>query len=69
LIYLFDLSQQARGIIRQNICFAILIKLGLAAGIVPGVVSLVVAVLVGDMGTTLGVTGNALRLARVRISD
>lgn len=68
LTYLFDLSQQARGIIRQNILFAILIKLGLAVGIVPGVVSLVVAVLVGDMGTTLGVTGNALRLARVRAS-
>ena len=69
LPYLFDLSQTARGIIRQNIWFAILVKLGLAIGIVPGIVSLVVAVLVGDMGTTLGVTGNALRLARVRVSD
>ena len=66
LPYLFDLSHQARGIIRQNIVCAILIKLGLAVGIVPGIVSLFVAVLVGDMGTTLGVTANALRLARVR---
>lgn len=66
LPYLFDLSQQARGIIRQNIACAILIKLGLVIGIIPGIVSLFVAVLVGDMGTTLGVTGNALRLARVR---
>ena len=66
LPYLFDLSHQARGIIRQNIVCAILIKLGLAGGIVPGMVSLFVAVLVGDMGTTLGVTANALRLARVR---
>lgn len=66
LPYLFDLSHQARGIIRQNIGFSILVKLGLAMGIVPGMVSLFVAVLVGDMGTTLGVTGNALRLARVR---
>jgi Cd2+/Zn2+-exporting ATPase len=69
LPYLFDLSHQARHVIRQNIGFAILVKLLLAVGIVPGVVSLVVAVLVGDMGTTLGVTGNALRLARVRASD
>jgi len=69
LPYLFDLSHQARGIIRQNIVCAILVKLVLAVGIVPGFVSLVFAVLVGDMGTTLGVTGNALRLARVRASD
>ena len=68
LPYLFDLSHQARQVIRQNIGFSILIKLLLAVGIVPGMVSLVVAVLVGDMGTTLGVTGNALRLARVRAS-
>ncbi|MFT5367736.1 MAG: Cd2+/Zn2+-exporting ATPase [Candidatus Latescibacterota bacterium] len=68
LPYLFDLSHQARRVIRQNIWFAILVKFGLAVGIVPGFVSLVVAVLVGDMGTTLGVTGNALRLARVRAS-
>lgn len=69
LPYLFDLSKQARKIIRQNIGCAILIKVGLAAGIIPGMVSLFVAVLAGDMGTTLGVTGNALRLARLRVAD
>ena len=66
LPYLFGLSRKAHRIIRQNIAAAILIKVALAAGVVPGLVSLVVAVLVGDMGTSLGVTGNALRLARVK---
>jgi len=32
----------------------------------PGLVSLITAIVVGDMGTSLGVTGNALRLAKVR---
>ncbi|MBA3444030.1 MAG: hypothetical protein H0T58_04145 [Gemmatimonadales bacterium] len=42
------------------------LKLALAAGAILGVVSLAVAVLVGDMGGSLVVTMNALRLARVR---
>jgi cation transport ATPase len=33
--------------------------------LVPGWVSLITAVLVGDMGSSLAVTGNALRLARI----
>ncbi|MDA0711526.1 MAG: heavy metal translocating P-type ATPase, partial [bacterium] len=68
LPYLFRLSRSARGVIRQNIIMAIAIKFVLALGVIPGFVSLVLAVLLGDMGTTLGVTGNALRLARVRSS-
>ena len=35
-----------------------------AAGVFPGLVTLAMAVLVGDMGTSLGVTGNAMRLSR-----
>jgi Cd2+/Zn2+-exporting ATPase len=66
LPYLFRLSRSARGVIRQNIIFAIGIKFVLALGVIPGFVTLVMAVLLGDMGTTLGVTGNALRLVRVR---
>ena len=65
LPYLFQLSKTARRVIRQNVWTSILIKLGLALGVFPGLVSLAVAVLVGDMGTSLGVTGNALRLSRV----
>jgi hypothetical protein len=49
-----------------NIALALGAKLVLAAGAVLGVVSLAVAVLVGDMGGSLAVTINALRLARMR---
>ena len=66
LPYLFQLSRSSRSVIRQNVGASILIKVGLAAGVFPGLVSLVAAVLIGDMGTSLGVTANALRLARVR---
>ncbi len=66
LPYLFDLSRASAQVIRQNVGASILVKAGLAAGVFPGFVSLVVAVLVGDMGTSLGVTGNALRLAKLR---
>ena len=66
LPYLFQLSRASRNVIRQNVWASILLKLTLALGVFPGLVSLIVAVLVGDMGASLGVTGNALRLARVR---
>ncbi len=66
LPYLFRLSRISRRVIRQNVWCSILIKLLLAVGVIPGVVSLVAAVLAGDMGTSLGVTGNALRLAKVK---
>jgi Cd2+/Zn2+-exporting ATPase len=52
-------------VIRQNIGAAILLKTLLAIGVPLGAVSLIVAVLVGDMGASLAVTANALRLARV----
>ena len=66
LPYLFRLSRASRRVIRQNVVAAILVKTALTVGVFPGLVSLVVAVLVGDMGTSLGVTANALRLARLR---
>jgi Cd2+/Zn2+-exporting ATPase len=66
LPYLFRLTRKARRVIRQNVWSSLTIKLCLAVGVIPGFVSLVVAVLAGDMGTSLGVTGNALRLARVK---
>ncbi|MFQ6034040.1 MAG: HAD-IC family P-type ATPase, partial [Candidatus Bipolaricaulia bacterium] len=66
LSYLIELSRKARLVIKQNIWSAILIKFSLGAGVFPGFVTLALAVLVGDMGATLGVTANALRLARMR---
>ncbi len=66
LPYLVRLSRRARGVIRQNIVAAIAIKAVLAVLVPFGYVSLITAVLVGDMGVSLLVTGNALRLGRVR---
>lgn len=65
LSYLLLLSRRARSVIRQNIFAALLIKTVLAVGIPFGMVSLVTAVVVGDMGVSLAVTANALRLGRV----
>ncbi len=66
LPYLFRLSRRSSAVIRENIAASIAIKLSLAVGTLPGWVSLITAVLLGDMGASLGVTGNALRLARLR---
>jgi Cd2+/Zn2+-exporting ATPase len=64
--YLFRLSRASRRVIRQNIAASILIKTVLAVGAATGMVSLAVAILVGDIGMSLAVTGNALRLARCK---
>lgn len=66
LPYLFRLARRSDAVIRQNIAASIAIKFTLAAGVLPGWVTLITAVLVGDMGASLVVTGNALRLARLR---
>ena len=66
LPYAIHLARRSRRTIRFNIGLALTAKLVLAAGAVAGVVSLAVAVLVGDMGGSLAVTLNALRLARTR---
>jgi Cd2+/Zn2+-exporting ATPase len=44
---------------------AILVKAVLVVGVPLGVVSLITAVVVGDMGVSLAVTLNALRLGKV----
>lgn len=64
LPYLFELSRRSRRIIRQNIVIALGVKLILVAAVPFGVVSLIAAVVIGDMGVSLAVTGNALRLGR-----
>jgi len=66
LPYVFRLSRRSGSVIRQNIAASIAIKLSLAAGVPAGLVSLITAVLVGDMGASLAVTANALRLGRIR---
>ncbi|MGH7586264.1 MAG: heavy metal translocating P-type ATPase [Gemmatimonadales bacterium] len=66
LPYAVRLAHRARRIIRFSIALALGAKLLLGIGAVFGVVSLAAAVLVGDMGGSLAVTINALRLARMR---
>jgi len=63
--YLHRLSRRANGVIRQNIWASLAVKAVLAAGAPLGLVSVAAAIVVGDMGMSLGVTGNAMRLARV----
>ncbi|QCC57684.1 cation-translocating P-type ATPase [Natrinema thermotolerans] len=65
LPYLYDLSHTANGVIRQNVWASLGVKALLALGVPLGLVSVAVAVVVGDMGMSLGVTGNAMRLANV----
>jgi Cd2+/Zn2+-exporting ATPase len=66
LPYAVRVAQLARRLVRFNIALALGLKLILAAGAVGGVVTLMVAVLVGDMGASLAVTLNAMRIARMR---
>ena len=61
LPYTIRLSRKALQIIRQNIAFSLLIKLAAVLLIIPGWLSLWMAVF-ADMGATLMVTLNAMRL-------
>lgn len=63
--YVIGLARRARRTIRFNIGMALGLKLVLVAGTMLGMVSLAMAVIVGDLGGTLVVTLNAMRLARL----
>ncbi|WP_226006188.1 heavy metal translocating P-type ATPase [Natrinema salinisoli] len=65
LPYLYRLSNTANGVIRQNIWASLAVKAILAIGTPFGYVTIIHAVVVGDMGMSLGVTGNAMRLANI----
>ncbi|MFB6354244.1 MAG: heavy metal translocating P-type ATPase [Halobacteriales archaeon] len=69
LPYLVRLARRATGVIRQNIAASLGIKALLAIGVPFGLVGVVEAIVVGDMGMSLGVTGNAMRLAGVSPED
>jgi Cd2+/Zn2+-exporting ATPase len=69
LPYLHELSESANGVIRQNVWGSLAAKAVLAVGVPFGYVSVAVAVLLGDAGMTLGVTGNAMRLAGIEPED
>jgi Cd2+/Zn2+-exporting ATPase len=65
LAYAIELARAGRRVIRQNVWASIGVKGLLALGVFPGVVNLITAILAGDMGASLGVTTNALRLAKI----
>jgi len=64
--YLVDISKAAMGRIRENIAASILVKVAVAALAFPGIVSLWLAVAVGDMGLSLAVILNSMRLSRIK---
>jgi len=66
LPYLYNLANDANGVIRQNIWASLAVKAGLAVAVPFGYVPIWAAVLAGDAGMTTAVTGNAMRLARIR---
>jgi len=68
LPYLYELAGRANGVIRQNIGASLFVKAGLALAVPFQLVPIWLAVLAGDAGMTVGVTGNAMRLSRVRAS-
>ena len=69
LPYLYGLAREANNVIRQNIWSSLGVKALLAVGVPFGYVTVAVAVVVGDMGMSLGVTGNAMRLSRMVPED
>jgi Cd2+/Zn2+-exporting ATPase len=65
LPYLYELANDANGVIRQNIWASLGVKAALSVAVPFGYVPIWLAVLAGDAGMTLGVTGNAMRLSRI----
>lgn len=65
LPYVIRLSRKTLAIIRQNISFSLIVKLAALLLVVPGWLTLWIAIL-SDMGATLLVALNAMRLMRVR---
>ncbi len=63
LPYLFELSKKTLGIVKENIFISIAVKGSFAVLAFPGIVTLWMAVAFGDMGLSLLVIVNAMRLA------
>jgi Cd2+/Zn2+-exporting ATPase len=66
LPYLIDLSKKTMKIVRQNVIASLLIKLSFAILTFPGLVTLWLAVAIGDMGLSLAVILNAMRLSLMK---
>lgn len=64
LPYLIELSRKTMKIVKQNVVASILIKGSFAILAFPGLITLWLAVAVGDMGLSLAVILNAMRLSK-----
>jgi Cd2+/Zn2+-exporting ATPase len=60
--YLIELSRKTMAIVKQNVSIALLIQVSLSILAVFGFVTLWMAVTFGDMGLTLAVILNSLRI-------
>jgi len=68
LLFTIRLSRKALTVIRQNITFSLLIKVVAILAVFPGWLTLWLAIL-ADMGATIIVTLNSLRLLRTRAKE
>ena len=66
--YLIKLSKKTMRIVKQNTIVSIVLKISLAILVFPGLITLWLAVALGDMGLTLAVIANAMRLTSVSTS-
>ena len=64
--HLVRLGRKTMRVVKQNIWASILVKGGFAVSVIVGLVSLWMAVAIGDMGLSLVVILNAMRLALIR---
>ena len=69
ITYLVRLSQATMGRIKENIAASILVKLLVAVLAFPGWITLWIAVAVGDMGLSLAVILNSMRLGRIKAQE
>ncbi len=67
LEYLLKLSRKTMGVVQQNVAISILVKSSFAILAVLGFVTLWMAVGIGDMGLSLAVILNAIRIGNQRI--
>jgi Cd2+/Zn2+-exporting ATPase len=66
LLYMIELSQKTMSVVKQNILASIIVKGGFVLLTFPGYITLWLAVAVGDMGLTLAVILNSMRLSRIK---
>jgi Cd2+/Zn2+-exporting ATPase len=67
IIYLLNLSNATMKRIKENISASILVKIAVAIFAIPGLLSLWMAVALGDMGLSLAVILNSIRLGAIRV--